>query len=80
VVVGFTGLLDLGYVAFYAVGAYSYCHSKCWDRSTVWNWNTRCGTLAASAGIILGFPTIRARGDYLSSRDSGFWRSNFGFF
>jgi len=72
VVVGFTGLLDLGYVAFYAVGAYSYAILSVWIDLPFGIGILVGGTLAASAGIILGFPTIRARGDYLALVTLGF--------
>jgi branched-chain amino acid transport system permease protein len=66
IVVGLAGLLDLGYVAFYAVGAYSYALL-----STTWHlgfWTTLpiAGLLAALWGIMLGFPVLRLRGDYLA--------------
>ncbi len=56
IVVGMAGLLDLGFVAFYAVGAYSYIG----------------GLLAALFGLILGFPILRLRGDYLAIVTLGF--------
>ncbi len=66
IVVGLAGLLDLGYVAFYAVGAYSYALL-----STTWGWSfwlclPVAGGLAAIWGILLGFPVLRLRGDYLA--------------
>jgi len=82
VVVGFAGLLDLGYAAFFAIGAYTYAlfasqqllaspihhayHFPFWLMMFV-------GLLiAASAGAILGFPTLRLRGDYLAIVTLGF--------
>src|SRR6266702_2693368 len=82
VVVGFAGLLDLGYAAFFAIGAYTYAlfasqqllaspihhayHFPFWLMMFV-------GLLiAASAGAVLGFPTLRLRGDYLAIVTLGF--------
>jgi branched-chain amino acid transport system permease protein len=66
VVVGLAGLLDLGYVAFYAVGAYSYgLLSTSFDLS-FWVCLPLAGILAAFWGVLLGFPVLRLRGDYLA--------------
>ncbi|XUM20317.1 high-affinity branched-chain amino acid ABC transporter permease LivM [Bradyrhizobium oligotrophicum S58] len=66
VVVGLAGLLDLGYVAFYAVGAYSYgLLSTTFDLS-FWICLPLAGILAAFWGVLLGFPVLRLRGDYLA--------------
>ncbi|WP_239451602.1 high-affinity branched-chain amino acid ABC transporter permease LivM [Elioraea rosea] len=66
IVVGLAGLLDLGYVAFYAVGAYGYALlAKFFDLS-FWAALPLTGLLAAAWGIILGFPVLRLRGDYLA--------------
>jgi branched-chain amino acid transport system permease protein len=66
IVVGLAGLLDLGYVAFYAVGAYSYALlSTTWGLS-FWICLPLAGLLAAMWGVILGFPVLRLRGDYLA--------------
>jgi ABC-type branched-subunit amino acid transport system permease subunit len=82
VVVGFAGLLDLGYAAFFAIGAYTYAlfaseqlgssplhhsfHLPFWLMLFV-------GMLvAAASGAILGFPTLRLRGDYLAIVTLGF--------
>jgi branched-chain amino acid transport system permease protein len=66
IVVGLAGLLDLGYVAFYAVGAYSYAlFAKAFGFS-FWILLPIAGCLAASWGIMLGFPVLRLRGDYLA--------------
>jgi branched-chain amino acid transport system permease protein len=66
IVVGLAGLLDLGYVAFYAVGAYSYALlAKNFDLS-FWFCLPLAGILAAFWGILLGFPVLRLRGDYLA--------------
>jgi branched-chain amino acid transport system permease protein len=66
VVVGLAGLLDLGYVAFYAVGAYSYALLAQHFGFTFWICLPLAGILAAFWGIILGFPVLRLRGDYLA--------------
>jgi branched-chain amino acid transport system permease protein len=66
IVVGLAGLLDLGYVAFYAVGAYSYALlAKTFDLN-FWLLLPLSGILAAFWGILLGFPVLRLRGDYLA--------------
>ena len=92
IVVGFAGLLDLGYVAFYAVGAYAW---GIFGSQQLWNLNAVAGTaatqtgfplsgnlfwifvfggigLAALAGILLGLPVLRLRGDYLAIVTLGF--------
>jgi hypothetical protein len=75
VVVGFAGLLDLGYVAFYAMGAYGYAlmaspqfdlHIPFWVMLPV------CVALAAGGGALLGIPVLRMRGDYLAIVTLGF--------
>ena len=90
VVVGQAGLLDLGYVGFYAVGAYTVAlltsPQSPWNQlsatgffSTDWAWLS-CVPLAmaftALAGLILGFPTLRLRGDYLAIVDAGVRRDH----
>ncbi len=77
IVVGFAGLLDLGYVAFFAIGAYSMAvltsqgelgigHMNFWEAIPF------CVLFAATAGIILGIPVLRMRGDYLAIVTLGF--------
>ncbi|MFN3717435.1 MAG: high-affinity branched-chain amino acid ABC transporter permease LivM [Rhizobium rhizophilum] len=66
IVVGLAGLLDLGYVAFYAVGAYSYALLAQNFGLSFWLLLPLAGILAAFWGIILGFPVLRLRGDYLA--------------
>jgi branched-chain amino acid transport system permease protein len=88
VVIGFAGLLDLGYIAFYAVGAYSYAllasphltsqfpaiasafpqglHFPLWGALII------SFGLAALFGVLLGFPTLKLRGDYLAIVTLGF--------
>jgi len=66
IVVGLAGLLDLGYVAFYAVGAYSYALLSSYFGLSFWILLPLAGILAAFWGMILGFPVLRLRGDYLA--------------
>ena len=66
VVVGFAGLLDLGYVAFYAIGAYSYALLAIHFQLSFWVLLPLAGIFAATWGIILGFPVLKLRGDYLA--------------
>jgi branched-chain amino acid transport system permease protein len=66
IVVGLAGLLDLGYVAFYAVGAYSYALLSQTFGLSFFMLLPLAGILAAFWGIILGFPVLRLRGDYLA--------------
>ena len=72
VVVGLAGLLDLGYVAFYAVGAYTFALSARDLGLTFWQALPLSGLVAASFGVILGFPVLRLRGDYLAIVTLGF--------
>jgi branched-chain amino acid transport system permease protein len=72
VVVGLAGLLDLGYVAFYAVGAYSFAILAQWFQLSFWLALPLGGMLAALFGIVLGFPVLRLRGDYLAIVTLGF--------
>src|SRR3954464_1203378 len=75
IVVGFAGLLDLGYVAFYAVGAYTYAllasphfglHLPFWVILPIG------AAIAALFGVMLGAPTLKLRGDYLAIVTLGF--------
>jgi branched-chain amino acid transport system permease protein len=75
IVVGFAGLLDLGYIAFYAVGAYVYAllaspqfglHLPFWAILPIG------AAVAAFFGVILGAPTLKLRGDYLAIVTLGF--------
>lgn len=66
IVVGLAGLLDLGYVAFYAVGAYSFALISLNFGLGFWECLPLAGILAAFWGICLGFPVLRLRGDYLA--------------
>ena len=75
IVVGFAGLLDLGYIAFYAVGAYAWAllASPHFDlHLPFWMLLPIGVALAAAAGIALGFPVLKLRGDYLAIVTLGF--------
>jgi branched-chain amino acid transport system permease protein len=72
IVVGLAGLLDLGYVAFYAVGAYSYALINHHFGLGFWTLLPVGALLAACFGVLLGFPVLRLRGDYLAIVTLGF--------
>jgi len=72
IVVGLAGLLDLGYVAFYAVGAYAYALLSTQYGLGFWTVLPLAGMFAATFGILLGFPVLRLRGDYLAIVTLGF--------
>ena len=72
IVVGLAGLLDLGYVAFYAIGAYSYALLANYFDWSFWICLPMAGVFAGISGILLGFPVLRLRGDYLAIVTLGF--------
>ena len=88
IVVGYAGLLDLGYVAFYAVGAYMYALLSSPHLMENFEWIAQMfpnglhnpiwlvipmgAGLAATFGVLLGAPTLRLRGDYLAIVTLGF--------
>ena len=75
IVVGFAGLLDLGYIAFFAVGAYSYALLASPQFAVHWPFLVLLplgAAFAAVFGILLGAPTLRLRGDYLAIVTLGF--------
>ena len=72
VVVGLAGLLDLGYVAFFAVGAYGYALLNLHFGLGFWAVLPVAGVMAALMGLLLGFPVLRLRGDYLAIVTLGF--------
>ena len=72
IVVGLAGLLDLGYVAFYAVGAYSYALLNYHFGIGFWTALPVGACLGAVFGLLLGFPVLRLRGDYLAIVTLGF--------
>ena len=79
IVIGLAGLLDLGYVAFYAVGAYSYALFAIHFGWSFWICLPIAGIFAAMFGVLLGFPVLRLRGDYFSDCNSCFWRNDQNF-
>jgi len=72
IVVGLAGLLDLGYVGFYAVGAYTYALLSHYYGFSFWICLPLAGLAAAGFGFLLGFPVLRLRGDYLAIVTLGF--------
>jgi branched-chain amino acid transport system permease protein len=66
IVVGLAGLLDLGYVAFYAIGSYTYALLAMHFGFSFWLALPVAGVMAALWGVLLGFPVLRLRGDYLA--------------
>ncbi|MGD9773176.1 high-affinity branched-chain amino acid ABC transporter permease LivM [Diaphorobacter sp.] len=72
IVVGFAGLLDLGFVGFYAVGAYTYALLFHWAGWSFWEALPLAGAASALFGFVLGFPVLRLRGDYLAIVTLGF--------
>lgn len=72
IVVGFAGLLDLGFVGFYAVGAYTYALLYHWAGWGFWEALPLAGIMAGLFGFLLGFPVLRLRGDYLAIVTLGF--------
>jgi branched-chain amino acid transport system permease protein len=72
IVVGLAWLLDLGYVAFYAVGAYCYAILALTFGLSFWICLPLAGLFAGLFGILLGFPVLRLRGDYLAIVTLGF--------
>ena len=72
IVVGLAGLLDLGYVAFYAVGAYTVALLATNVGLGFWACLPLAGLFAAAFGVVLGFPVLRLRGDYLAIVTLGF--------
>jgi branched-chain amino acid transport system permease protein len=72
IVVGLAGLLDLGYIAFYAVGAYSYSLLNLHFGLSFWSCLPIGIVLGAICGCIIGYPTLRMRGDYLAIVTMGF--------
>ena len=72
IVIGLAGLLDLGYIAFYGVGAYTYAIISLHFGISFWLCLPIAALLAAVAGCIIGYPTLRMRGDYLAIVTLGF--------
>ena len=72
IVVGMAGLLDLGYIAFYGVGAYTYALLNTLYGLSFWLSLPISALFAGIAGCIVGYPTLRMRGDYLAIVTLGF--------
>ena len=72
IVIGLCGLLDLGFIAFYGVGAYTYALLSVNYGAPFWLCLPVAAVLAALAGCIIGYPTLRMRGDYLAIVTLGF--------
>jgi branched-chain amino acid transport system permease protein len=72
VVVGLAGMLDLGYIAFYGVGAYTYALLSVHYDLSFWLSLPVSAFFACIAGCIIGYPTLRMRGDYLAIVTLGF--------
>lgn len=72
IVVGLAGLLDLGYVAFYAIGAYGTALGYQYTGLGFWAMLPLGAVMAALAGALLGFPVLRMHGDYLAIVTLGF--------
>lgn len=72
VVVGFTGLLHLGYAAFFAIGAYTYALLNLHLGLPFWAGLLPAAAVAGLSGVALGIPAIRVRGDYLAIVTLGF--------
>jgi branched-chain amino acid transport system permease protein len=72
ITVGLAGLLDLGYIAFFAVGAYSYALLNTRCGLGFWPCLPLGGLIGAGFGLLLGFPILRLRGDYLAIVTLGF--------
>ncbi len=72
IVIGLAGMLDLGYIAFYGVGAYTYALLNINFGISFWLCLPAAGCFALMAGCIIGYPTLRMRGDYLAIVTLGF--------
>ncbi len=72
IVVGLAGLLDLGYVAFYAAGAYTFGILSTDLGFGFWEALPLSGLVAGTLGVLLGFPVLRLKGDYLAIVTLGF--------
>jgi len=72
IVIGLAGMLDLGYIAFYGVGAYSYALLNTTFGMSFWVSLPFAALFAGIAGCIIGYPPLRMRGDYLAIVTLGF--------
>ena len=72
IVVGYAGLLDLGYAAFFAIGAYTTALLETLAGLSFWATLPASLGLAATSGVVIGYPTLRLRSDYLAIVTLGF--------
>jgi branched-chain amino acid transport system permease protein len=72
IVIGFTGLLNLGYIAFFGIGAYTYAILNTFYYFSFWISFPIAGLVTALFGLLLGIPSLRVRGDYLAIVTLGF--------
>src|SRR3990167_5880988 len=72
IIVGFAGLLHLGYAAFFAIGAYTYGLLNLYAGVPFWIGWIPAACVAGLCGVLLGIPAIRVRGDYLAIVTLGF--------
>ncbi|MCX7919755.1 MAG: branched-chain amino acid ABC transporter permease [bacterium] len=72
IVLGFTGLLNLGYIAFFGIGAYTYAILNTFFTLSFWVALPIAGIITAVFGLLLGIPSLRVRGDYLAIVTLGF--------
>ena len=72
IVVGFAGLLHLGYAAFFAIGAYTYALLNLHAGISFWIGLLPAAVVAGISGVLLGIPAMRVRGDYLAIVTLGF--------
>ena len=72
IVVGFAGLLDLGYAAFFAIGAYTTAYFMVNNHMSFWLTLPIAACFTAVSGVIIGTPTLRMRSDYLAIVTLGF--------
>src|ERR1700727_3130000 len=72
IVVGYAGLLDLGYAAFFAIGAYTTALLETLLNFSFWETLPFSLAFAGASGIVIGYPTLRLRSDYLAIVTLGF--------
>ncbi len=72
VIIGYVGLLNLGYAAFFAVGAYTYALMSVHWQTPFWVGLPAAMVVCAVVGVLLAFPAVRLRGDYLAIVSLGF--------
>ncbi|MBU1022955.1 branched-chain amino acid ABC transporter permease, partial [bacterium] len=72
VIMGYTGILNLGYATFYGIGAYAAALLAIKFSLSFWVLIPMCGLVAMLTGVLLGMPTLRLRGDYIAIVTLGF--------